>query len=198
MENIVVLYVNDSTDPYISQYLYEDYVGPDVKIEYSERKFEVEDSYETLLKDYQVHAADIIIIDSVLFENASFSSEKLTGEEFEIILKQVFPYKEVIVVSQNDIDQDVAIIKKYDTSLRESNQDFFQKNWKPILDKSVNKVKLNRKMLKRIKDKNYVEPYFLEEIQQSLIGEVGYRKLTVDDIDTLINKFESVINEYDK
>lgn len=198
MENIVVLYVNDSTDPYISQYLYEDYVGPDVKIEYSERKFEVEDSYETLLKDYKVHAADIIIIDSVLFENASFSSEKLTGEEFEIILKQVFPYKEVIVVSQNDIDQDVAIIKKYDTSLRESNQDFFQKNWKPILDKSVNKVKLNRKMLKRIKDKNYVEPYFLEEIQQSLIGEVGYRKLTVDDIDTLINKFESVINEYDK
>lgn len=192
MENIKLLYIDDNADVYISQYLYEEYKYQDVKIEYLQRSFEAEDTYESLLSDNDVHIADIIIIDSVLFENANLANQKLTGEEFEIILRKVFPFKEVIVVTQNDIDEDYRIIKKFDTSSGEDSKDFFQREWKSILDKAVERVKLCRKLLKRIEEKNYVEKYFFEEIQQSLQGESGYDKLTVADVDRLIAAFEGV------
>lgn len=197
METIKLLYVDDNTDPYISQYLYEEYGYEGVSIEYLQRPFEPEDTYESLLSDRDVHFADIIIIDSMLFENANLSNQKLAGEEFEIILRKVFPFKEVIVVTQNDVDEECRVIKKFDTSSGNSSKDFFEKEWKPVLDKAVERVKLYRKLLKRIEEKNYVEKYFFEEIQQSLQGESGYDKLTVADVDRLIAAFKEIKREYD-
>ncbi len=197
METIKLLYVDDNTDPYISQYLYEEYGYEGVNIEYLQRPFEAEDTYESLLSDKDVHSADIIIIDSLLFENANLSNMKLAGEEFEIILRKVFPFKEVIVVTQNDVDEECRVIKKFDTSSSNSSKDFFEKEWKPVLDKAVERVKLCRKLLKRIEEKNYVEKYFFEEIQQSLQGESGYDKLTVADVDRLIAAFKEIKREYD-
>ena len=197
METIRILYVDDNADNYISEYLSEQYECEGMVKEYDERPFDAEDSYETLLQDSKLHIADIIIIDSVLFENANLTNEKLAGEEFEIILKKVFPFKEVIVVSQNDFDDEYQIIKKYDSSSKVDKQQFFEENWKSILDGAVSKVVLYRKILKRIEEKNYVERYFLEGMQQSIVGESGYDKLTVEDIDKLIVAFESVRKEYD-
>lgn len=197
MGTIKILYIDDNTDAYISQYLYEDYMCDGANIEYLQRSFEAEDTYESLLSDKDVHYADIIIIDSMLFENANLSNQKLAGEEFEIILRKVFPFKEVIVVTQNDIDEECRVIKKFDTSSGSSSKNFFEKEWKPVLDKAVERVKLYRKLLKRIEEKNYVEKYFFEEIQQSLQGESGYDKLTVADVDRLIAAFEGVKREYD-
>lgn len=195
MENIKLLYIDDNADAYISQYLYEEYRCSGVNIEYFQRSFEAEDTYESLLSDNDVHMADIIIIDSVLFENANLSNQKLTGEEFEILLRKVFPFKEVIVVTQNDIDEDYRVIKKFDTSSGENSKEFFKREWKSMLDKAVERVKLCRKLLKRIEEKNYVDKYFFEEIQQSLQGESGYDKLTVADVDRLIAVFEGVKRE---
>lgn len=197
LETIRILYVDDNIDNYISEYLSEQYECEGMVKEYDERPFDTEDSYETLLQDSRLHMADIIIIDSVLFENANFTNEKLAGEEFEVILKKVFPFKEVIVVSQNDFDDEYQIIKKYDSSSRGDKQLFFEENWKPILDRAASKVVLYRKMLKRIEEKDYVEKYFLEGMQQSIVGESGYDKLTVEDIDKLIAAFESVRKDYD-
>lgn len=197
MENVKLLYVDDNADAYISQYLVEEYGCEGVNIEYLQRPFEAEDTYESLLSDKDVHSADIVIIDSLLFENANLSNQKLAGEEFEIILKKVFPFKEVIVVTQNDIDEEYRVIKKFDTSSGGSSKDFFEKEWKPVLDKAVERVILCRRLLKRIEEKNYVEKYFFEEIQQSLQGESGYDKLTVADVDRLIAAFEGVKKEYD-
>ena len=197
MDAIKILYIDDNMDSYISQYLYEQYCYEGINIENLQRKFETEDTYESLLSDKYVHSADIIIIDSLLFENAKLSNQKLAGEEFEIILRKVFPFKEVIVVTQNDVDEEYKVIKKFDTSSDCSSIDFFEREWKPVLDKAVEKVKLYRKLLKLIEDKNYVEKYFFEEIQQSLQGESGYDKLTVADIDRLISAFEEIKREYD-
>lgn len=197
METIKILYIDANVDPYISQYLYEDYGYEGLKIEYVQRPFVAEDTYERLLDDKIVRSADIIIIDSLLFENAKLSNQKLAGEEFEIILRKVFPFKEVIVVTQNDIDEEYRVIKKFDTSSHNSSTDFFNKEWKPVLDKAVERIKLCRKLLKRIGEKNYVEKYFFEEIQQSLQGESGYDKLTVADVDRLIAIFEELKRGYD-
>ena len=62
METIKLLYVDDNTDPYVSQYLYEEYGYEGVSIEYLQRPFEPEDTYESLLSDRDVHFADIIMI----------------------------------------------------------------------------------------------------------------------------------------
>lgn len=197
METIKLLYVDDNVDLYISQYLNEKYSYVGAKIEYLERTFKTKDTYESLLSDKDVQFADIIIIDSVLFENAKLANQKLTGEEFKIILKKVFPFKEVIVVTQNEVDEEYRIIKKFDTSINSCSIDFFEKEWKPILDGAIERVKLCRKLLKRIEEKNYVEKYLFEEIQQSLQGESGYDKLTVEDVDRLIAAFEGIKREYD-
>ena len=197
METVKLLYIDDSIDSYISQYLDEEYVYEGLNIEYLERTFNTKDTYESLLEDSSTHYADIIIIDSMLFENANLQNYKLTGEEFQIILKKVFPFKEVIVVTQNDIDEEYKAIKKFDTSADSDSKTFFTEKWKPILDEAVERVKLCRKLLKRIKEKNYLETYFFEELQQSLQGENIYSKLTVDHIDELIDKFEEIKNAYE-
>ena len=197
MENINILYIDDNADPYISQYLCDEYKYENIIINYEEHTFGTDESYDTLLAERSLHMADVIIIDSVLVEHANMSSNKLTGEEFEVILKKVFPFKEVIVVTQNDVDDDIMIIKKYNTSSKESATCFFEQNWKPVLDKAIDKIILYRKILRRIEEKDYVEQYFLEGIQQSLKGESGYDSLTVADIDRLISMFESVKKEYD-
>lgn len=197
METIKILYIDDDSDSYITQYLYEEYGFEDLNIKYLERQFESDDTYESLLSDEYVHSADIIIIDSILFENANLSNKKLTGEEFEILLRKVFPFKEVIVVTQNDVDEEYRVIKKFDTSSRSSSKDFFEKEWKPVLDNAVKRIKLCRKLLKRIEEKSYVEKYFFEEIQQSLQGESLYDKLTVEDVDRLIDAFKEIKKEYD-
>jgi len=197
METIKLLYVDDNVDPFISQYLYEEYQYEGLKIEYLQRTFLAEDTYESLLSDNIVHSADVIIIDSLLFENSNLSNQKLAGEEFEIILRKVFPFKEVIVVTQNDIDEQYRVIRKFDTSSGEECKAFFETEWKPVLDKAIENIRLCRKVLKRIEEKNYVERYFLEEIQQSLQGESGYDKLTVADIDRLIAAFEGIKKDYD-
>ena len=197
MESINILYIDDNADPYISQYLCEEYKHEQAMISYKEHAFEIDESYDTLLSESALHAADVIIIDSVLFEHANMSSEKLTGEEFKIILQKVFPFKEVVVVTQNDIDEDVKILKKYDTSSEEEATQFFEREWNPTLNQAIDKIKACRKILKRIEEKNYVEKYFFETIQQSLQGENGYNSLTVADIDRLISAFEGVKKEYD-
>lgn len=191
------MYVDDNTDNHISEYLSEEYEYKDVKKSYEERPFTSEDSYETLLTDEKIRLADIIIIDSVLFENANFVNEKLAGEEFEIILKKIFPFKEMIVVTQNDVDEDLNILRKYDSSSKLDKKVFFEKEWKPYLDDAIHRTLLYRKVLKRIEEKKYVETYFLEEIQKSLAGEDSYEKLTVEDIDKLIESFEGLKSEYE-
>lgn len=197
MENVKLIYIDDNADPHISNYLFSKYQYSGMEVEYLQRGFGDRDTYESLLEDKDVKSSDIIIIDSVLFENANLENQKLTGEEFEIIVKNVFPFKEVIVVTQNDVDEDCKIIKKYDSSSDTDEAGFFEKEWKPVLDNAIDNIKLYRKLLKRIEEKNYLEKYFLEEIQQSVQGEKGYEKLTVKDIDKLINIFESVKSGYD-
>lgn len=191
------MYIDDNTDPYISEYLYENYKKDDVYTEYTQREFKCSDTYESMLNDALVQSADVIIIDSMLFENANSLNEKLSGEEFGIILRKVFPFKEVIVVTQKDISEEWGVIKKYVSLSGESSEHFFDANWKPLMDKAIDNILLYRKLLKRIEEKNYVEKYLFEEIQQSLQGEAGYEKLTVADIDKLVEAFESVKKGYE-
>ena len=78
--------------------------------------------------------------------------------------------------------------------------DFKQYAGKTILNNVYMDLRVKKPVFKRTKtamEKNYVEKYFFEEIQQSLQGESGYDKLTVADVDRLIAAFEEIKREYD-
>ena len=197
MREINILYVDDNTDPYISQYLLDNYKKENVSIAYKELKFEATDTYESMLNNVLIRSADVVIIDSVLFENSKLANEKLSGEEFGIILKKIFPYKEFIVVTQNEPNSEFKIIKKYDTSSKTSKEEFFEKQWKPSLDRAIENILTVHKIVTRIQEKNYIEKYLFEEIQQSLLGETSYQNLTVEDIDKLVEAFENVRKVYE-
>lgn len=61
----------------------------------------------------------MIFIDSQLFQNNTASNGKYTGEQFKLILKKIFPYIEVIVITQNEIPEEfTSTIAKYNPNAR--------------------------------------------------------------------------------
>ena len=92
MELINMLYVDDKIDLYVSKYL-NSYSSDMVKYKYSELKFENKYSYEDLLKNDEIQKADILFLDSMLFENGNVQDNKISGEELGLIIKKFFRLK---------------------------------------------------------------------------------------------------------
>ena len=92
MELINMLYVDDKIDLYVSKYL-NSYSSDMVKYKYSELKFENKYSYEDLLKNDEIQKADILFLDSMLFENGNVQDNKISGEELGLIIKKFFRIK---------------------------------------------------------------------------------------------------------
>gem|GEM_PF-653866 len=101
---IKICYVDDNLDPFLVGYL-DKYVcnSPDYK--YVEYEVSPSLSYNDLLTNERINESDILIIDSRLFEEVEYTENTLTGEELRFIIRKVFPYKEVLVISQNDTNE---------------------------------------------------------------------------------------------
>lgn len=192
MEPVKVLYIDDHIDLYVSRYLSNKYKF------YQELTFDMGSTYESLLREEKVHWAEIIVIDSVLFENAYQKNQKMKGEEFKLILRRVSPFKEVIVVTQNEIPDGYKFLKKFEASAYgpEDEDNFFENEWKPTLDQATDCIILCRKVFQSIETKNYVDDYLMQSIQQSLEGKDEYDGLTVTDIDNIVEAFEEVKKAY--
>lgn len=141
MENINIVYVDDSPDIYLNLFL-KSYKREGTKINYSSIIFEQDYSYKTLLEKPAIRDANIVFIDSRLFENRGVGGV-FSGEEFKLILKKTFPYIEVIVISQKAIGDGFQTIAKYDLSvnvsdvndIRESAFDFYSHEIIPLIEK---------------------------------------------------------------
>ena len=94
MKSIKIVYIDDTPDIFLSGYLdninscsdYGDYTFESVEI-----RFNPENDYSSLLHDQQVQTANIIIIDSRLFENRTAKGGKFSGEEFKFVLQKFYP-----------------------------------------------------------------------------------------------------------
>ena len=86
MELITMLYVDDKIDLYVSKYL-NLYSNDKAEYKYSELKFENKYSYEDLLKNDEIQKADILFLDSMLFENGNVKNNKISGEELSLLKK---------------------------------------------------------------------------------------------------------------
>ena len=111
-----LVYIDDEIEISLSHYLdkhLKDELDGTIELECEEIKFDPSLGYNSLINDIRVRRANIILIDSRLFEDRNASKGKFSGEEFKFIIKRTYPYIEVLVISQNKMDASLQIIPKY-------------------------------------------------------------------------------------
>lgn len=192
-EKINLVYIDDDRDEAISAYLEEDYYNDNYDLEYREIGFEGEKGYESLLDSPEVASANVILIDSRLFENDSIKCKgKFSGEEFRMILRKVFPFIEVLVISQNGENKDFEIIPKYRSGNSETPKEYYDRVLKNKIDESIKRVITFRNISKKLESNKGIEKYLVERVVDSLNGINDYEDLSKDDIDKLISAFQSM------
>ena len=192
-EIINLVYIDDERDEAISAYLEDGYRNDKYDVRYQEVEFDVQKGYEGLLDLPEVAAANVILIDSKLFENNNVECKgKFSGEEFRMILRKIFPFIEVVVISQNGENRDYEIIPKYRSGSSETSDKYYERVLKEKIDASIERVITFRNISKKLENNKEIEKFLVEKTMDSLNGINNYDGLTKDDIDNLIDAFKSL------
>lgn len=138
----------------------------------------------------------MILIDSRLFENDSIKCKgKFTGEEFRMILRKVYPFIEVLVISQNGENKEFDIIPKYRSGSSETSQQYYDRILKSKIDESIKRVITFRNISKKLEGNKGIEKLLVEKTVDSLNGINDYGDLSKADIDKLIVAFQDIMEE---
>ena len=191
MEKINILYIDDGPDSDLEKYLYA-YSHPEYEIGYSEIIFDTADGYNSLIQSNKVRAANIIFIDSRLFENHNAGKNKFSGEELKIILKKFFPFIEVIVITQNDPDSTVGTLAKFNSRCTGTAAEYYANHLPPIINAAINNISVYRRLANQLKSNGNWEATLKDKIINSLQGISTYDELTKSDIDQLISAFKEI------
>ena len=198
METIKIVYVADKLDPYVSKYLsslsLDEYLYQKKEIKFSTR-----DSYKSMLSNQEIRMADILFLDSMLFENNAVDGNKLSGEELGFIIKKMFPFKEILVITQFQEKSEFSSLKKYNSKTFGTCPDnFFKQYWEETILKASHNIVQNRKILERLSSENYVDKILLEKLESTMSGQIDYENLTKEDINKLIQAFEEMREVYEQ
>jgi putative type II DNA methylase protein len=198
METIKIVYVDDKLDPYVSKYLsslsLDEYLYQKKEIKFSTR-----DSYKSMLSNQEIRMADILFLDSMLFENNAVDGNKLSGEELGFIIKKMFPFKEILVITQFQEKSEFSSLKKYNSKTFGTCPDnFFKQYWEETILKASHNIVQNRKILERLSSENYVDKILLEKLESTMSGQIDYENLTKEDINKLIQAFEEMREVYEQ
>lgn len=184
-----LLYIDDDLNSFVEDYL--ETFCTEKAITYQEYEFDSnEDTYESVLKKDEIKESDILIIDSMLFENASLN--KFTGEELTLLIKKIYPFKIIIIISKNIAETELQILPKYNSRNGGNPADFFNEKWKNCLDNSVDEMKKYLKIRKKIDRNENIDNYLKTMINQSFDGFTQYDNLRTSDISECIQKFEEI------
>lgn len=194
---IKLVYVDDRIDAILSRYLDEfSSQQVDLNLNYQEVPFSKEDTYEELLRNELVRTANILLIDSRLFEEADAGKEKFTGEEFRIILSRMFPYIEVVVISQNALDVSWSCVEKC-----KGNRNYAQAKvhydgkLKATLEEKVKIIRETRMLIARLENRENIDRALVEKIRNLADGTDEYDELKVSDIDRLVQAFNDLVSK---
>ena len=196
MDTIKMIYIDDSPDISLSKYL-DKFRSGLCQFDYSDIEFNSEDGYESLINNTEVRTANIIFIDSKLFENRN-TNGKFTGEEFKIILKKHLPFIEVIVITQNEVEEEYETIAKYDSRSDKTAQEYYDSILPELIDHAVKNIFEYRKIASRMKENTIWEDVMIEKIENSLEGKDVYDELTKTDIDHIIGIFQELQEKVDR
>lgn len=192
MDKFSLVYVDDNPDTVLSRYLDQEFRSDNYEIDYSEIRFEPQEGYKSLLSDTKIQRANIILVDSRLFENKTAINQKFTGEEFKLILRKFYPFIEVIVITQNVIEDGVAHIPKYNQTLGRSASKYYAEKLPEILDKAVASIQQYRLLAAYVEKNDSWEEFIKEKVLTTLNGTFAYDDLTTSDVDKLISAFKEM------
>ena len=192
MEEIGITYIDDNMDLELQKYFDKEYHNQDYNIIFKCKKFDPNIGYEELINDEKVRNANIIIIDSKLFQNNNVNSGKFTGEEFKLILKKVFPFIEVIIITQNEIDGEIEKVPKFNSKEQNCSKKDYDEHLLPLIDESIKKIIETRKIFEIMEKNENLEKLLVEKIINSLNGLDEYDELSKTDIDELIKSFRQL------
>ena len=202
MESIKLLYIDDDIDTTLSDYLDSELsksIALDgIKLVYSELTFVPSNGYTSLLTNYEVSSANIILIDSRLFEERAASGGKFTGEEFKIILRKFFPFIEVIVITQNGADDSVRTLSKYSHKCGKTAFEYYNDTLPKCIEEAVEQNRIYRNLAKRLNENDSWEPVLKEKVIGALEGKGTYDELTKSDIDELVKAFAEIMEKCDE
>lgn len=196
MEKIMLIYIDDIIDPIISKHL-SMYHQDSIEICYDELRFDLGSGYESLIRDRRVNGANVILIDSQLFQNSNASNGKYTGEQFKLILKKVFPYIEVIVITQNEIHAEfTSTIAKYNPKFEESADEYYERVFNEQIGNAITRICEYRSIVSEIKADSDTS-YIIDKINYSLDGLDTYDELKKTDIDNIVVLFKELRESID-
>lgn len=191
MEKISILYIDDSPEGALERYL-ESYTRDDCHIDFNVIIFDPNNGYESLINNPLVQTANIIFLDSKLFQNRNATQGKFTGEEFKIILRKYYPFIEVIVITQNGENLEMQIISKYDSRCSQSAKEYYDDLLPEHIDHAVANIKAYRSINDMLESNTNWGEVLKERVSNSLNGTVAYDELSKEDIDELINIFKQI------
>ena len=198
MDEVKIVYIDDHLDTVISKYMRTIYCSQNssnkfsVKKDYAEIIFNGDEGYESLLNDSRVREANLILIDNRLFEQRDAKQGKFSGTQFKVILRKLFPFIEVIVITQDEKKQGHKIIHKFNDRYGESSDDHYNKELLPALDNAISEVISFEELSKELTHSEDVERTLIEKVLLSLQGDDTYDELRKADIDALIAAFKEL------
>lgn len=195
MESIKLVYIDDTPDPVFSRFLDNlrpIHKYPEYSINYEEIIFPPQEDYEYLLNHEYVKSANIIIIDSWLFENRTATSNKFTGEEFKFVLQKLYPYIEVLVISQKQDEDGIHKLSKYSKRYGSDPLAYYNSTARGYIEVAIINVIQNRKLAKKLTENSTWEVLLKERVLGTLAGVQPYDELKKEDIDKLIAAFKEI------
>jgi len=190
MRQVRIVYVDDDLDIELSKFL-GSYKYDSIDVRYEEVQFNPSEDYLQLLCNESITTANVIIIDSKLFEDSK-AKKKFSGEEMKLLIKKAFPFIEVIVITSNEINVGVNTSKYSQRKHTGTPSEFYNSQLSPIVVHAINNVLVSRDLADKIKKNKGIDKLLAERIVDSLDGEDRFDGISKSDIDSVIEAFKSL------
>ena len=203
-KKINIVYIDDNSDEILSRYMTKSYCATlfcrsdktQIEKNYEEVRFCGAEGYETLLKNPTVKAANVILIDNHLFEEQTIGTGRFSGKQFKIILRKIFPYVEVIIITQDETLSGENVIRKFSGSHGEDPDQYYRDHLAPCLDRAIEEVLDFEDLADDLIQSKDVEKLLIDKVLNSLQGDDSYDGLSKSDIDKLICSFREIKDAY--
>ena len=206
ISSVKIIYIDDNMDSILSRFLNKIYKkrlytlddGRIIKKDYDEILFDNKNGYEVLFKDQAISSANIILIDNHLFEEYSATTGKFSGKQFKIILRKLFPFIEVIIITQDPNLKGDNIIKKFSGKDTNDANKYYEDNLIPVLDMAIKRIVEFEELADDLRKSDNVDKALKDKVLESIEGNNLYDELTKSDIDEFIRSFKELKDEYSK
>ncbi|WP_456083350.1 hypothetical protein [Megamonas funiformis] len=206
ISSVKIIYIDDNMDSILSRFLNKIYKkrlytlddGRIIKKDYDEILFDNKNGYEVLFKDQAISSANIILIDNHLFEEYSATTGKFSGKQFKIILRKLFPFIEVIIITQDPNLKGDNIIKKFSGKDTNDANKYYEDNLIPVLDMAIKRIVEFEELADDLRKSDNVDKALKDKVLESIEGNNLYDELTKSDIDELIRSFKELKDEYSR